>query len=174
LEPESAHVILNGREYPAILDVNTKKAVFKVQDALPGGEHAISLKVADRTGNTRITQEILFLIQPPLVIHEMTHFPNPARARVTLRVGTNRPDISADMFKVSIYDSAGHKVRDSRGLDFVTRNSGNRKIQEMVWDLTNDKGNAVANGVYFAKVTLSDPDNLEKKAKVTHKIAVLR
>jgi hypothetical protein len=43
-----------------------------------------------------------------------------------------------------------------------------------LWDLRATGGKAVANGVYFARITVRDPDDWGKKTKYTHKIAVLR
>jgi hypothetical protein len=174
VDTNSCYAIMNGKTYPLIFDP-THKAARMVPDAdLTGGDYELVLRVSDKAGNQRATPVIRFQVLPPIVIHEVTQYPNPARSRVNLRISTNRPDVGWNQIEVKIYDVAGHKVADAGNLTMRPGTNGALSVQDVVWDLRATGGHKVANGVYFAKITLRDPDNWSKKAKYTHKIAVLR
>ncbi len=175
IAPETAIAVLDGRKYPVMLDETATVARFSIIDDMVSGEHSIALQIADKAGNLNVLPALRFVAQPPLKIHEVVQFPNPARNRVSLRISTNRNEVDAEEIRVKIYDTAGHLVAATN--DLVMRQSPNgagKVVQDVVWDLRNKDGKAVANGVYFAKIEVRDPDNYEKKTRYTHKIAVLR
>jgi hypothetical protein len=175
IEIESAVAILNGRHYPVMLDVNGSLARFVPVDDLISGNHTIGLSISDRAGNRNVLPALRFVAQPPLKIHEVVQFPNPARNRVSMRISTNRTDVDTDEIRVKIYDTAGHMVAATNDLVMRQSNNGAGKVvQDVIWDLRNKDGKGVANGVYFARIELKDPDNHAKKTRYTHKIAVLR
>ncbi len=175
IAPETAMAVLNGRKYPVMLDETATIARFAMIDDLISGEHSISLQIADKAGNLNVLPALRFVAQPPLKIHEVVQFPNPARNRVSLRISTNRNEVDAEEIRVKIYDTAGHLVAATNDLTMRQSNNGAGKVvQDVVWDLRNKDGRAVANGVYFARIEVRDPDNYEKKTRYTHKIAVLR
>lgn len=174
IDYDSALVILNGRVMPLMIDQSGTTAKFVPVDELVGGEHEISLKIADKAGNQTITPALRFVAAPPLKIQEIVQFPNPARNRVSLRISTNRPEVDWGEIEVNIYDVAGHKVADNNNLSMRTGTNGVFKVQDVIWDLKASGGKSVANGVYFAKITLRDPDDWNRKTRYNHKIAVLR
>jgi flagellar hook assembly protein FlgD len=88
---------------------------------------------------------------------------------MNIRFVTNRSDITEDNVKIRIYDVAGHRVRT---IDTPPRKIGT--TYDFRWDMLNGKGKRVANGVYFAKVEIRDPNNPAIKFKTTLKLAVLR
>lgn len=175
INAESVVAVLDGRQHQIMLDSEGTAARFVPAEDLLGGNHEISLKVADKAGNMTVTPAIRFAVQPPLKIHEVVQFPNPARNRVNLRISTNRPDLNAEEIRVKIYDVAGDLVASTNDLIMRASNNGAGKVvQDVTWDLRNKDGRTVANGVYFARIEVRDPDNWEKKTKYSHKIAVLR
>ncbi|HPT47102.1 MAG TPA: Ig-like domain repeat protein, partial [Candidatus Rifleibacterium sp.] len=175
IDTDSAVAVLNGRQYPVMIDSTGSLARFVPVDDLISGNHTISLRIADKAGNQTVLPTLRFVAQPPLIIHEVVQFPNPARNRVSMRISTNRTDVDADEIRVKIYDTAGHLVIATNDLVMRSGNNGAGKVvQDVIWDLRNKDGKAVANGVYFAKIELKDPDNHDRKTKYTHKIAVLR
>jgi len=175
IAPETAMAVLDGRKYPVMLDETATVARFAMIDDLVSGEHSISLQIADKAGNLNVLPALRFVAQPPLKIHEVVQFPNPARNRVSLRISTNRNEVDAEEIRVKIYDTAGHLVAATNDLVMRQSNNGAGKVvQDVLWDLRNKDGKAVANGVYFARIEVRDPDNYEKKTRYTHKIAVLR
>ncbi len=174
LEAAKAMAILNNRAYPVTVDAGSQIARFTPTEDLVGGEYDMSLRLTDKAGNQATSPAIRFQVLPPLVIYEVNQYPNPARNRANLRISTNRPDVDWGEIEVKIYDAAGHKVADGSNLSIRTGTNGALQIQDVLWDLRSTGGKNVANGVYFAKITVRDPDNWNKKAKYTHKIAVLR
>jgi len=152
------------------------KFLFIPEESLTGGKHSLVFKASDKTGNEGKSAEIQFQVQVPLSIGEIVNYPNPARAKSVLRISANRADISEDLVEIKIYDVAGHKVRILDGIQPVKETAGlsARFLYDIPWDLRNEDGKNVANGVYIAKIMLRDPDNTAKTIKKTHKIAVLR
>ena len=150
--------------------------VFKPLADLTGGNHELELKAADNTGNVGTLASIKFQVVVPLQIAHIMQYPNPARRKAFIRISANRSDITEDLIKVRIYDSAGHKVRTLYGIKAVREAWGinARFLYDIPWDLRNERNRKVANGVYFAKVTIKDPDNPKRKIKKIHKLAVLR
>ncbi len=174
VDVNSLVVVLNGKEFPAMINEEAGQVRFTPASALVGGDYTMSLKVADKAGNKTISPEIRFAVLPPVAIYEVVQYPNPARSKVALRVSTNRPDVDWGELEVKIYDVSGHKVADSSNLSLRAGFDGVRRTQDIVWNLRNQSGKYVANGVYIAKITLRDPDNWNQKSKYIHKIAVLR
>lgn len=175
LDRDSAWAVLDGKMQPLMIDKSGITANFVPVEDLIGGEHEISLRIADKAGNMTVTPALRFVAQPPLNIYDVVQYPNPARNRANMRISTNRNDIDWNEVEVNIYDVAGHKVADQRNLSLRgSTKQGNTHVQEVLWDLRATGGKAVANGVYFARITVRDPDNWNKKTKYTHKIAVLR
>ncbi|MFZ2960771.1 MAG: hypothetical protein WA705_28170 [Candidatus Ozemobacteraceae bacterium] len=175
LEAATVKAVLDGREYDVTVDEPGAKATFRSIEPLMEGEHVLSFKASDRAGNVGVMPEVRFQVQPPLAVFEVVQFPNPARgSRVVLRISANRKIISSDQIEVDIYNVAGGKVRGRDELPVTARFDGVRWTNEVTWDLTDRSDRTVANGVYFARITVHDPDNWESKTRVTHKIAVLR
>ncbi|MDD3001917.1 MAG: FlgD immunoglobulin-like domain containing protein, partial [Candidatus Riflebacteria bacterium] len=144
--------------------------VFVPLTPLEGGAHTIEIKGGDRTGNKVASPQLRFEVVKELKVTQIVQYPNPARGNyMNIRFITNRSDITEDNVKIKIYDVAGHRVR--------TIDSAPRKIDttyDFRWDMLNGKGKRVANGVYFAKVEIKDPNNPAIKFKKTLKLAVLR
>ncbi|MGM0598172.1 MAG: Ig-like domain-containing protein [Candidatus Rifleibacteriota bacterium] len=174
LDLHDGYALLNGKIQPIMFDPQGKSARFVPTEDLIGGEYDLSLRLSDKAGNQVTTKAIRFKSSPPLNIYEVTQFPNPANRRVNLRISTNRPDVDAGEIEVKIYDVSGHKVADMNQLILRPDNNGALPVQDVIWDLRAAGGREVANGVYFARITLRDPDNWNKKTRYTHKIAVLR
>ncbi|RCK80286.1 MAG: hypothetical protein OZSIB_3468 [Candidatus Ozemobacter sibiricus] len=143
---------------------------------LTGGRHTLTLEARDRVGNLGQLAGIRFAVAVPLAIGEISAYPNPANRRAVLRISANRDDLAEGLVEVKLYDAAGHKVRTLTGVRPVreTWGTSRRFLYDIPWDLTNEEGDPVANGLYIAKVVLTDPDNPERRIRQTHKIAVLR
>jgi hypothetical protein len=174
IDINNSYGVLNGNPQPLMFDTTGKVAKFVPAEDLISGDYELSLKLSDLAGNNVVTEAIRFKALLPLEIYEVTQYPNPARTRAHIRVSTNRPDVDWNEIEVKIYDSAGHRVADSGNLSMRPGTSGKYSVADIIWDLRATGGRQVANGVYFAKITVRDPDNWSKKAKFTHKIAVLR
>lgn len=170
----TAWVTLDDRRKTIVVDNETGAAWFVPEEDLPNGEYELVFGISDKAGNARVSDPVRFQLIPDLVIYEVTQYPNPASRQVNIRIGTNRSDLDWDHIDVKIYDTAGHLVVDSNHLTIRPQASGNRRVHDVVWNLRASGGRMVANGVYFARITVRDPDDFNKRSRYTHKIAVLR
>lgn len=155
---------------------NNGNFTFKPMADLTGGWHDLVIRAKDNTGNDSAMTAARFEVVVPLQITQIAQYPNPARVRTFIRISANRGDVSEDLVKVKIYDVAGHRVATLDGIKPVNEKWGinARYLYDIPWDLRNAAGKMVANGVYFAKIEIKDPDNPSKKVKETFKIAILR
>ncbi len=155
---------------------NSGNFTFKPMADLTGGWHDLVIRAKDNTGNDSAMTAVRFEVVVPLQITQIAQYPNPARVRTFIRISANRGDVSEDLVKVKIYDVAGHRVATLDGIKPVNEKWGinARYLYDIPWDLRNASGKLVANGVYFARIEIKDPDNPSKKVKETFKIAILR
>ncbi|KAF1081392.1 MAG: hypothetical protein GQF41_2198 [Candidatus Rifleibacterium amylolyticum] len=163
-----------GPGQPVQVDSNGNFVFTPIAD-LVAGDHDLVIKAADRTGNTGLMAATRFQIVMPLSISQIVQYPNPANRRMFIRISANRNDLTSDLVTVTIYDVAGHKVDNLDYIKAVKENVvGQRYLYDIPWDLRNSEGKPVANGVYFARIVVRDPDNPSIKTKRNFKLAVLR
>lgn len=79
----------------------------------------------------------------------LSHSPNPANATLTIRYTLSRPGPAS----VTIYDPSGRRVRTL--LEHPHQGPGTYSV---VWNGTNEAGEAVGSGVYFYKLGLATID----------------
>lgn len=128
------------------------------------GDREIFVEAADNAGNVaRATVRGLVVGATSLV--QISTYPNPARNFANIRVSFSGPAATTAEARVKIYDTAGHKVSE---MPLTNLGSGDYEAR---WDLTNSKGKAVANGLYYAEVKASLSGESTKERR---KIAVLR
>ncbi|OGK06221.1 MAG: hypothetical protein A2W80_00770 [Candidatus Riflebacteria bacterium GWC2_50_8] len=150
--------------------------VFTPMADLVAGNHDLVIEATDNTGNIGQMASTRFAVTLPLSIGQIMQYPNPASRRAFIRISANRGDLTSDLVKVTIYDVAGHKVGNLDDVRAVRENWGinARYLYDIPWDLSNKAGKQVANGVYFAKIEVRDPDDPSIKTKRNFKLAVLR
>ncbi len=168
----TVEVVIDGHPQSAVVDAASGTFRFQPLEPLSSGEHEVLIRAADRSGNVGETAAIRFLLNIPLQVAEMISFPNPARERVTLRITANSKDLDLDAMSIKIYDLSGDRVIELNGM--APRLEAGIYRYDIPWDLRNENGSKVANGVYLARFEIRDPDNPQKKIKQTHKIAILR
>ena len=142
---------------------------IKPLSELTNGNHDLEIVAKDRTGNNTTTGSMRFALTLPFEFKQIIQYPNPARNNCTIRIRTNSTGVNCGI-RIKIYDVAGHKVADFDEGDVRDRGDGNYEVR---WDLRNQKGKKVANGVYIAKIEAINPEN-GSKVKQTLKIAVLK
>ncbi len=170
LDKDSVKAVMDGKEYDVVISSDGTVAKF-IPPLLNSGDHDLGLNISDLAGNRASISSGRFQAILPLVIEDVSSYPNPARNYSKIRFKVSGNVINADEVSVKIYDVAGHLVADGRNIDMT---GGKANIYEARWDLCNRKGKKVANGAYIARIEVRDPNNWGKKAKFTLKIAVLK
>ncbi|GAB1352973.1 hypothetical protein MASR1M12_17060 [Erysipelotrichia bacterium] len=177
LDPESLFATIdNGTTQPVSVD-SAGNFIFKPLSPLTNGDHELVINASDRTGNRSQSAAIRFQVALPLQIGQIMQYPNPARNRGFIRISANSKDLTDDLVTIKIYDTAGHKVTSLGAVRAVKEDfaaGGSRYLYDIAWDLRNEAGKAVANGVYIARIEVRDPLNPAIKVKKTCKLAVLR
>jgi methionine-rich copper-binding protein CopC len=128
------------------------------------GEHEIIVEAADNAGN-RTQASVRGLVVGATSLMQISTYPNPARNYANIRVKFSGPAAATAEASVKIYDTAGHKVTE---MPLANLGSGDYEAR---WNLVDEDGKAVANGLYLAeiKASLSGASTKERR-----KIAVLR
>ena len=168
VDTDSVEINIDGKSQALPIDDNGNFR-FKPLKGLTNGNHELSIRACDRTGNLSTTGNMRFALVLPFEFKQIIQYPNPAKNYTFIRIRTNSTDIDCNI-KVRIYDVAGHKVAEFDESDVIDRHDGNYEIR---WDLTNLRGKRVGNGTYIAKIEATNPET-GKRIKKTLKIAVLR
>lgn len=95
-------------------------------------------------------------------VAEVHNYPNPLKRKTTF---TYQLSLDADAVKISIYTSAGRRIRM---LNNVSANEGHN---EVTWNAQDAEGNPLANGVYFYKIRAELGD---ENVESIHKLSVIR
>lgn len=156
-------LFINGKQLSDAIISENGEFKYNILSPLPKGNHRISVEIADKANNY-IRHDFTITAPGPFALDLIQVYPNPAKSNFVYF--TYNLTQKADEIKLKIYDSAGYKVAEFETSDFSNLLSG--KIR---WDLTNKKGNRIANGVYIYKFEATKAD---QKIKHTGKIAVLR
>jgi hypothetical protein len=154
--------IVNKSDYSLTINPDKSHSVQLVYSAkLENGRHSLEVGAADNLGN-KSSLKIFNDVKIEFSLKEIANYPNPVDGDVTtfyFYVG----DV-ADRYELKIYTVAGRLLKTFKG--GVT--SGVRTFE---WDLCDENGRGIANGVYFYKFTVSQNGNVQEK---TGKMAVLR
>ena len=123
----------------------------------PGAEYAYRIAVTERWGG--VTRHGPWDVTVPSGMPPddlAPPRPNPTASAAALRysVGADHRWVS-----VAVYDVTGRLVRQ------LFEGAADAGVYERTWDLTNEAGDRVAGGVYFARVTIG-PASLERKLVV--------
>ncbi|PKL42387.1 MAG: hypothetical protein CVV41_14715 [Candidatus Riflebacteria bacterium HGW-Riflebacteria-1] len=163
LQRDTFKLYINDMLVPGVdLDADGKFR-YKVKQALPKGKHEIRFEVDDQAGNN-LRQSFWVTAPGAFALDEFMPYPNPATGNAMyFNYNFNQ---TADTVKLRIYDTAGQKVAGFETSDFVSTNDGRFR-----WDMRNDSGKAVANGVYFYQLTVSKGGQTLKRRG---KFAVMR
>ncbi|MEX1139739.1 MAG: C25 family cysteine peptidase [Bacteroidota bacterium] len=158
LEPDSLFETLSGSE----------KARVTFRPTLAKGNHLLSVQVLDASGNPAdsMEYEIRFKVETDLRLLQVFNFPNPFSSETAFTFHLTGLGIP-DEVSLRIYTIAGRMVYE-RKLFPGEVNIGFNRIS---WDGRDQNGDAVANGVYFYK--LSAVQN-GKKVEVVEKMARVR
>ncbi len=143
--------VYNGIPYAAYQDNNGFSSVMEY--SCPGGASPGVVKAASLVKNVSTpTPEAMN-------INNTYNFPNPCSSQTTIRFSLSTPT----NVNIGIYDINGHKIW-SKSLSEASVNSG---VNYIIWNLRNDQGMEISNGVYLLAIQAEDKT-------VRKKIAVIR
>ncbi|MBX7150760.1 hypothetical protein K1X84_03925 [bacterium] len=112
------------------------------------GAHTITFQAKDISGNTSAPFELNFKVVAKMDIKLMGNFPNPF-ANTTTFVFRVEAFEQLDNLEISIYTVSGKRIRKITPDDVGNQVLNAIGYHEVVWDATDDKGNNIANGIYF-------------------------
>jgi|GEM_PF-3843626 len=125
--------------------------------SLPIGLHQIEFKVEDLAGNT-LERATTVRVAPANLITGVSVYPNPASSFAELRFTAP----AGARTSLKIYDVSGRLIYRARTMAVGVN-------QSMIWDLVDNRGRYVANGVYFYKIKVesgSDHHEIEGKMAI--------
>jgi len=154
--------IVNKPNYSLAINYDKSHSVQLVYSAkLENGRHSLEVGAADNLGN-KSSLKIFNDVKIEFSLKEIANYPNPVDGDITtfyFFVG----DV-ADRYELKIYTVAGRLIKTFKG----GLTSGVRTFE---WDLRDERGSGIANGVYFYKFSVAQGGNVQEK---TGKMAVLR
>ena len=150
LDDDHSNPYILNSYFSADLDTYKSGTVrFPFKD-LEDGKHNLVLKVWDVQNNsTTDTTEFIVVNSIEVALDQVIAFPNPAIDNTTFRFSHNQ-ECKAIEANVHIYNSDGKFVR-SYSTDLHSNGS---TTDLLTWDLTNDSGSKVEQGVYLFKIEL--------------------
>lgn len=163
LKRDSFKLFINETEVQGVVLDESGNFSYKVRQAMPKGKHEIKFEVSDLAGNT-LRKSFWVTAPGAFALDEFMPYPNPATGNVmhfNYRFNQN-----AERVRLKVYDVAGQLVADFDTFDFT-----NQKDGRIRWDMRNNNGKRVANGVYFYKLDITRGGQTFKKRG---KFAVMR
>lgn len=174
-DPSSVTLTLDGRRivlgsFPDSLfqaKMGSEKAEVVVRPMLQQGDHLLSVRVRDASGNFADTLggQIRFRVELRSRILNVVNVPNPFRRETVFTfnlVGSGLPD----ELIIKIYSVAGRLLRELKFFRSELRIGFNH----IEWDGTDQDGSVVANGVYFYKVSMRIDDRVEEVVEKLAKV----
>lgn len=145
-----------------------KKARVTVRPTLTKGPHTLTLQVLDASGNPADTTayELRFQVETATRILNVFNFPNPFSSETAFTFHLTGAQPPEEVI-LRIYTVAGRLIYERTFLPGQVHVGFNR----IVWDGRDQNGDAVANGVYFYKVTAVGGG---ERVEVVEKVARMR
>ncbi len=148
-------------------DSSNKTYSFKPKpgEEIGEGEHSIYFSIPiDGISNTKVDTLIDFTVSNELEAKDIYNYPNPASSETYF---TFRLAMVPEALDIKIYTVAGRLIKTLEFQSYDLRNGINKKY----WDLRDQDGDEIANGVYLYKIILKDKDKVEY---YTQKLAIVK
>ena len=158
INPEQIAITIDGKPVPQdkifIPDSVQKSNVLGITlyPELEIGEHRMKVEAKDVNGNLA-EKEYDLLVSDEFDVHVFGNYPNPFKDQTIFAYYVS-PDV-LDAFEIRIYTISGRLIRViTDDINTINQPHGARAsgYNELIWDGTDDEGNEVANGVYFALI----------------------
>jgi len=126
---------------------NGNHIMLEINPEFTPGEHILSLKARDCSGNALEAEAMTFKVSKHLDIRMLGNYPNPFKKETTFAYLLMRP---CDKLSIRIYTASGRLIRElDPRMAGDDPNPFSADYHEMLWDGTDKDGWEVANGVYF-------------------------
>ncbi|MBF0408600.1 MAG: hypothetical protein HQM10_14720 [Candidatus Riflebacteria bacterium] len=132
--------------------------------SLREGENLFNLLVSDKFGNL-VKSEVSAQVVSGASVQDVSVYPNPARESTRFRCSFNGSVSSVYSVAVRVRDVAGDDVYET---DLTYRGDS---AFEGKWNLRNESGKTVANGVYYVDFLVSDASG---ESRIRKKLAVVK
>ncbi|GAB4267012.1 MAG: hypothetical protein Kow0029_01210 [Candidatus Rifleibacteriota bacterium] len=163
IKKESFKLRIDNMEIPDAYINPDGSFKYKVRLPMKKGRHEIVVTATDKAGN-ELRNSFWITTLGQFAIDEFMPYPNPVTGNsMYFNYNFNQ---TAERVVLKIYDTAGHKVAQHDTFDFANARQGRFR-----WDLRNDSGRIIANGVYFYKLEITKNGKTFKKRG---KFAVMR
>lgn len=163
IDQEKTKALIDGRLMKTEYNETTNKLTLYIPAKTAGGLHNISVEVSDKLGNKMSMPNLQAQSAGYFDVLNYISYPNPARNVLNIRytLGKNISDMN-----IKVYDTTGAVVYDFGDMAPGMLTAGIHTT--MTWNLTNDDGVKLANGVYIYKITAYDTtgEKLEKYGKI--------
>ncbi|TAF63767.1 MAG: T9SS C-terminal target domain-containing protein [Cytophagales bacterium] len=117
---------------------------------LPSGFYEAQLSAWDNHNNEAQTKTSFFLNSADFKIINAYNYPNPAHENTQFKLIHNRPDELVEV-TITIHNLQGQIVRTLQNTAIIDT-FGNENL--LLWDLKDDRGNKIINGLYLYKIVL--------------------
>jgi hypothetical protein len=163
VKKESLRLFIDEMMVPGLSLNSDGTFKYKVKIPMKKGKHEIRVEAEDLAGN-ELRNSFWVTTLGPFAIDEFMPYPNPATGNhMYFNYNFNQ---TAERVQLKIYDVSGQRVTIHDTFDFASARQGRFR-----WDLRNDNGRMVANGVYFYKLEITKNGRTYKKRG---KFAVMR
>jgi hypothetical protein len=163
IKKDSFKLFIDDVEVPGVSLASDGTFKYKPRLPMKKGRHEIKVVATDLVGN-EMRSSFWVTTLGAFSVEEFMPYPNPATGNsMHFSYDFNQ---TAERVRLKIYDVAGHLVADYDTFDFASANRGRFR-----WDMRNNNGRTVANGVYFYKLEITKSGKTFKKRG---KFAVMR
>ncbi|NIA31409.1 MAG: hypothetical protein GWP06_16065 [Actinobacteria bacterium] len=132
---------------------NGNNIMMEINPDFMPGEHILSLKARDCSGNDLKAENITFTVSEHFEIQMLGNYPNPFKDETTFAYLLTRP---CDELSIKIYTASGRLIRElDPRIAGEDPNPFSADYHETLWDGTDKNGWEVANGVYFYQMKAS-------------------
>lgn len=155
--------LLDGGSY----DYDTINKIYKLkpEESLKNGKHTIDFSIPKPgVANEKVDTLIIFTVSNELKAVDIYNYPNPAKEKTHFTFRLAKLPESLD---IKIYTVAGRLIKILEFPSYDLRVGINKKE----WDLRDQDGDKIANGVYLYKVILKDKEEAKYYIK---KLAIVK
>ena len=127
-----------------------QKGQLNVPVSLQEGPHKLEIRALDNMGNEGKRSINVIVVGNSLILSDVLNYPNPAKDNTYFTFSLN----TEAAIKIIIYTITGKVIKTIEA-------NGKGGFNSIYWDCKDNRGDAIANGVYFYKVLATSSDEQE-------------